>query len=147
MPINLNVTGLHYAEEYWGSDAASFNPNRWDRRNGDSVLAANEGIDGLSGPGLEYGTIHKPVRGSFIPFSDGVRACMGKKFSQVEFVVALSILFRDYRMELAPIQPQESMAERRQRAEQALEGSSSFITLSLQDRVPFVFHKRTEKTM
>lgn len=117
-------------------------PWRWDSRNRESVLAGNDNVEGLSGPGLEYKTIHKPVRGSYIPFSDGVRACLGKKFAQVEFVVAISILFRDYHVGLGPIRENETTKEIHRRAVRAIQTSSTFLTLSMQDEVPLLFRRR-----
>ncbi|KAE8324192.1 cytochrome P450 [Aspergillus sergii] len=126
--VNVNASGLHYSEEYWGPDAAVF-------------LAKNEGR-GLSGPGLEYDTIHKPVRGSYIPFSDGFRSCIGKKFAQVEFVVAMAIIFRQYRVMLARSNERETENDLRRRAEKVLGESTAFITLSMRDEVPLLFQKR-----
>ncbi|KAE8380606.1 cytochrome P450 [Aspergillus bertholletiae] len=139
--VDLDVSGLHYAEEYWGPDVDIFDPKRWDKRNTESFLAKNEG-EGLSGPGLEYDTIHKPIRGSYIPFSDGLRACVGKKFAQVEFVVAMAIIFRKYRVMLAKSSERETVEDMRRRAEEALGGSTAFITLSMRGKVPLLFQKR-----
>ncbi|KAJ6144095.1 hypothetical protein N7470_007990 [Penicillium chermesinum] len=80
--VCFNITSLHYNTEYWGPDASKFEPSRWDRRNRDSFLAQNEDRPGNVAAGLEYPTIHRPIRGSYIPFSDGLRACLGKKFAQ-----------------------------------------------------------------
>jgi len=44
--------------------------------------------------------ILKPAKGTFLPFSEGSRACSGKKFATVEFVAVLFTLFRDHRVEL-----------------------------------------------
>ena len=140
--VNINVTGVHYAEEYWGSDASMFNPRRWDRRNSDSALAKNEAIEGLAAPGLEHASIHKPVRGSYAPFSDGVRACLGKKFAQVEFVAAIAVLFRDYRVWLAPSNNQETTEQIQRRATRALQCNSSFLTLGMREGVPLLFQRR-----
>ncbi|PYI05639.1 cytochrome P450 monooxygenase [Aspergillus sclerotiicarbonarius CBS 121057] len=135
--INLNAGSLHYSEEYWGSDARLFRPQRWDACNEDSFLSQNADLPGLSGPGLEYSTIHKPVRGAFIPFSDGFRACLGKKFSQVEFVAALTVLLRDYRVELA-----DNSEKGRRDAERVLGKSTTIITLAMRENVPLLFRKR-----
>jgi cytochrome P450 len=135
--INLNACSLHYVEEYWGPDAATFNPQRWDARNQNSFLAENASTPGLAAPGLEYPTIHKPVRGAFIPFSDGFRACLGKKFAQVEFVAALSVLFRDYKVELADDSPGA-----RKDAERVLRESTSVLTLCMREDVPLRFLRR-----
>ncbi|RAL11902.1 cytochrome P450 [Aspergillus homomorphus CBS 101889] len=135
--VNLNASSLHYSEKYWGSDAGSFHPRRWDVRNKDSFLAKNAHLPGLSGPGLEYPTIHKPVRGAYIPFSDGMRACLGKKFAQVEFVVALAVIFKDFRVELAD-NSREGVGE----AKRSLRECTSILTLALRKNIPLRFHKR-----
>ncbi|KAL3471117.1 cytochrome P450 [Aspergillus californicus] len=139
--VNLNANALHYSEEYWGPDAAIFNPRRWDKRNTNSFLVSNDGVEGLAGPGLESPDIHKPARGAYIPFSDGMRACMGKKFAQVEFVAALVVLLGRYRVTLGKI-GKETDEEARRRVERALDRSSTSITLALVDQVPLVFHRR-----
>ncbi|KAL5342476.1 cytochrome P450 [Aspergillus crustosus] len=139
--VNLNANALHYSEAYWGPDAGAFNPRRWDKRNTESFLARNNGKEGLAGPGLESSGIHRPVRGAYIPFSDGSRACMGKKFAQVEFVAVLVVLFRGYRVTLARV-GKESEEEAKRRVERALQRSSTSITLALVDKVPLTFQRR-----
>ncbi|KAL2788298.1 cytochrome P450 [Aspergillus keveii] len=135
--LNLNMNGLHYSEEYWGPDVQRFSPQRWDARNKKSYLARNAHLTGLNSAGLEYSTIHKPVRGAYIPFSDGVRACLGKKFAQVEVVIALTVILRQYRIELA-----QKGEQGRKQAERALEDSASMIALSMNQDVPLVFRER-----
>jgi len=44
--------------------------------------------------------IFKPAKGTFLPFSEGARACSGKKFATVQFVAVLFTLFREHRVEL-----------------------------------------------
>lgn len=141
--INLNASALHYSEEYWGSDVASFSPRRWDKSNPDSFLAVNDEKTGLSGPGLEFDTIHKPVRGAFIPFSDGFRACVGKRFAQVEFVAVLTVVFSRYRLSLGRLSPKESDEFIYKRAQNVLNDSSTVLTLGMKTDVPLVFEKRT----
>jgi cytochrome P450 len=139
--VNLNCNALHNSSEYWGPDAGTWDPSRWDKRNPDSFLAKNDGVEGLSGPGLESNGIHKPHRGSFIPFSDGMRACVGRKFAQAEFVAALVVLFREYRVTPATLEG-ETMQDARKRTERALRESSTFLTLSLTEKVPLRFQRR-----
>ncbi|KAL4876526.1 cytochrome P450 [Aspergillus karnatakaensis] len=139
--VNLNANALHYSPEYWGPDAAAFDPRRWDKRNKESFLSRSDGVEGLAGPGLESPDIHRPVRGAFIPFSDGMRACIGRKFAQVEFVAALVGLFRQYRVEVARIGG-ESEENARRRADMALRRSATGITLSIGKEVPLVFRRR-----
>ncbi|KAJ0416922.1 cytochrome P450 [Aspergillus carlsbadensis] len=137
--INLNMNGLHYSEEYWGPDVQRFSPQRWDARNKESYLARNTGLTDLNSPGLEYSTIHKPVRGSYIPFSDGVRACLGKSFAQAEVVIALTAILRQYKIELA-----QKGEQGRRRAVKALQDSTSMIALAMNQDVPLVFRERGE---
>ncbi|KAL3457925.1 cytochrome P450 [Aspergillus heterothallicus] len=137
--LNINMNGLHYLEEYWGPDVREFSPQRWDAGNKESYLARNEDLPGVIAPGLEYPTIHKPVRGAYIPFSDGVRACLGKKFAQIEVVICLTIILRRYRIELV-----QKGAEGLQQAKRVLEESASVIALAMDHDVPLVFRERTE---
>lgn len=143
--INLNVNALHYSEEYWGPDVASFNPRRWDKSNHDSFLAANDGKTGLSGPGLEFENIHKPVRGAFIPFSDGFRACLGKRFSQVEFVAVMTIILSRYQVSLGKIDPEESEKFVYRRAQKVLNESATVLTLGMKSDVPLLLTERDSK--
>ncbi|KAL4890080.1 hypothetical protein BDV59DRAFT_195203 [Aspergillus ambiguus] len=131
--MSLDANALHYDELYWGPNASEFDPSRWDRRNANSFLANNDGLEGLTGPGLEHDTIHRPVRGAFLPFSDGVRACVGKRFAQVEFVAALVVIFRDYRVSLGR-NGDETESEMQQRVQQALQQSSNALTIG--EKVP-----------
>jgi cytochrome P450 len=52
---------------------------------------------GHSGPHA----IYRPRRGAFIPFSEGARACLGRRFATVEILAALALILRDYSVELA----------------------------------------------
>jgi cytochrome P450 len=53
----------------------------------------------FSGTTSPHGIL-KPAKGTFLPFSDGSRACSGKKFATVEFVAVLFTLLREHRVEL-----------------------------------------------
>jgi len=44
--------------------------------------------------------IIKPAKGTFLAFSEGARACSGKRFAIVQFVAVLFTLFRGHRVEL-----------------------------------------------
>jgi len=44
----------------------------------------------------------KPVRGSFVPFSDGARNCAGRNFAMWESVCAIATLFQKFRVAPAP---------------------------------------------
>lgn len=53
----------------------------------------------ISGATSSQGIL-KPLKGTFLPFSEGSRACSGKKFATVEFVAVLFTLLREHRLEL-----------------------------------------------
>ncbi|KAK2762707.1 hypothetical protein FQN54_000881 [Arachnomyces sp. PD_36] len=138
--IDLDAGGLHYDPEYWGPDATSWDPTRWDASNKNSFLAQNEGTPGLTAAGLEHSTIHKPVRGAFIGFSDGLRSCVGKKFAQVEFVAVLAVLLRDYEVLLERGEG-EKEEDVRERAWRVYGESMTVLTLSMVEDVPLRFRK------
>lgn len=41
-----------------------------------------------------------PVKCSFLAFTGGFRACLGKKFAQVEFYCLIAVLLKDHSVEL-----------------------------------------------
>ena len=45
--------------------------------------------------------LYRPQRGAYIPFSEGYRACIGRRFGQVEVLAVLAVLFSQYSVELA----------------------------------------------
>lgn len=44
---------------------------------------------------------YRPPRGAYIPFSDGYRACLGRRFAQVEVLATLAVILQNYSVELA----------------------------------------------
>lgn len=60
--------------------------------------ASNLGINIASdtAPGL-----YKPPKGAYIPFSEGYRSCIGRRFAQIELLAALAVIFKTYSVELA----------------------------------------------
>ncbi|KAL8778008.1 MAG: hypothetical protein Q9213_007606 [Squamulea squamosa] len=59
-------------------------------------------LDELSNGTLDLGssTLFRPPPGAFIPFSDGPRACLGRRFAMVELVAVIATIMRDYSVEL-----------------------------------------------
>ncbi len=45
--------------------------------------------------------LYRPPKGAYIPFSDGHRSCMGRRFAQVEVLAVLALIFTQYSVELA----------------------------------------------
>lgn len=82
---------VHTHPRYWGSDCLEWRPSRWieSRR---SVASDSETI-------FSHESLIAPRKGSFIAWSEGIRNCPGKKFSQVEFVASMAGLFREWRVD------------------------------------------------
>ncbi|KAH9893066.1 cytochrome P450 [Xylariomycetidae sp. FL2044] len=82
-------------------------PERWFRPSMDvgsstdgSSGGAEEDFGGYAGPDTSA-QMFRPVRGSYIPFSDGARSCLGRRIAQVEIVAALAVIFQRYSLENA----------------------------------------------
>jgi cytochrome P450 len=84
--VILNLNALHTQPKYWGNK----NPDEWKPQRWIKNLASTSGID------TEY--IWTPPKGSYLPWSDGMRTCPGKKFAQVEHVAIMANVFRRCRV-------------------------------------------------
>lgn len=124
--ITVNINAIHSHPRYWGKDSFEWRPSRW--------ITTDDG-------GAEQLLV--PAKGVYQPWSDGIRACPGKKFAQAEHVALMALLFRDHAVE-----PARKRGETAQRArERALrEAADSEIILNLQmkhpERVPLVWRRR-----
>ncbi|KAI9148023.1 Phomenoic acid biosynthesis cluster cytochrome P450 monooxygenase [Paramyrothecium foliicola] len=74
--------------KHWGANSLEWRPSRFIKR-----------PEGVLGADVLYGEeFLTPDRGIFLPWSGGARDCIGRKFSQVEFVAVMASLFRDWRV-------------------------------------------------
>jgi hypothetical protein len=94
----IDTSAVHGKPGYWplpskktsGDDdgrlntARSFDPGRWLHRR------------------------HVPTPGSFIPFAEASRSCMGVRFTRVEFCAAIAALLKGYWVELGDGDGEES---------------------------------------
>ena len=67
------------------NDLEQFKPERW------LNASAAKGETGL----------YRPRHGAYIPFSEGARSCLGRRFAQVEVLAVLAVIFTQYSVELA----------------------------------------------
>ncbi|CCF45398.1 cytochrome P450 [Colletotrichum higginsianum] len=87
-------------------DLDDYAPERWYRASPNETATE----DKSGGDTEDYGgykgsdtsdKMFRPVRGSYVPFSDGPRSCLGRRIAQVEIIAALSVVFQRYSLELA----------------------------------------------
>ncbi|KAI0885471.1 cytochrome P450 [Annulohypoxylon maeteangense] len=114
--IGLVVVASQRSPKYWPNkpsrinnaetDLDDFVPERWfQTESAKDSSTAVEGADtedfgGYAGSDTSAQLYHPP-RGSFIPFSDGARACLGRRMAIVELVATLAVIFQKYSIELA----------------------------------------------
>ncbi len=112
--IYLDTVATHRNPKYWpatsAGDLLEFRPERWfinSTKVANGNMTANhtmssegEEIGGPQGEDTSSSLFHPP-KGAYIPFSEGYRACLGRRFAQVEVLAVLAVLFREYSVELA----------------------------------------------
>lgn len=88
------------------TDLDDFLPERWFRASGTTTsededdIPEHEDVGGPEGPDV-HAELFRPVRGSYIPFSDGARSCLGRRIAVVEVLSGLAVIFQRYSLELA----------------------------------------------
>ncbi|KAI0475198.1 cytochrome P450 [Xylariaceae sp. FL0804] len=112
--------------KFWGSDSLTWRPSRW-------VKAGT--------PGSEESEL--PVRGAFIGWSEGTRDCPGRKFSQVEFVATVAVLFSKMRVDPVSSEDENTHAARERVLGLIKNDSAPVLLLQMlhPERAPLVWRK------
>jgi cytochrome P450 len=94
--ISIVLPAAHRNPNYWpteggaADDLDTFRPRRWF-----TTIEANHITN-------EKPTeLFRPPRGAFLPFSDGPRSCIGRRFAQIEIVAVLASIFLTHSIELS----------------------------------------------
>lgn len=114
--IGMAVVASQRSPRYWPTkpskvsdaetDVDDFVPERWlhteATKNETTAVedADTEDFGGYAGSDTSA-QLYRPERGAFIPFSDGARACLGRRIAIVELVSVLAVIFQNYSIELA----------------------------------------------
>ncbi|KAI1214484.1 cytochrome P450 [Annulohypoxylon truncatum] len=118
--------------KYWGSETLTWSPSRWIKTSNSTT--AN----------LEDEELITPQHGTFIGWSEGSRDCPGRKFSQVEFVGTMAVLFRDWKVD--PVtQSGETIETARERVLRLIKSDSAPVLLLQMlhpERAPLVWKRR-----
>lgn len=74
--VLIPIVYLHASQASWGANAREFSPKRWSSAS--------------------------PLPGSFLPFSAGMRNCVGEDLAQLESITALAMLVHYFSFQLVP---------------------------------------------
>ncbi|KAF2878215.1 cytochrome P450 [Massariosphaeria phaeospora] len=150
--VIADTSAVHRNPKYWPNAekriegepepyaVSSWNPWRWLQNSGNTTtedaLRSDGELKSLSTSGW------KP--GSYIPFSDGARACIGKRFAQTELCAVLACVMRECSVELVTKgEGRDHWLDARQKAAVKLNLDVGItLALELKSDVPLRFSRR-----
>jgi len=125
MIMKLSVHAVHRNPKFWphgppkdaekpyfppgnvSNDLEEFKPERWIKKKEAPQKLVKEALRGnpenlaIDTTANTSASLYTPVKGSYLPFSDGPRACLGRRFAQVEILAALAVILTQHTVELA----------------------------------------------
>lgn len=91
------------------------------------------------------GAFFRPYKGSYYPWSDGQRVCLGKKYSVVELLAIYAEIFRGNSVEL-DVEEGETWEDARERAKKYMERVDVSLAMKTVGREPGIrYVKRGEE--
>lgn len=136
--VIVNNTGIHYNESYW-PEAHKIDPHRWLSGDPNGFKPVHSSVQEEYDPKTIDTKCAIPayVKGTFLTFSEGPRACLGRKFAQAEQIAFFARLLRRYRIRLGG-KVSKAEVERNMR----LRSAGSPVTLALPDDVKLFLDPR-----
>lgn len=167
----ITSNAVHRNPKYWPhsslEDLDEFRPERWlldtAQKSHGAEQPANQTEDGLDFDDTEKRadiapSLFRPQRGAYVPFSEGYRSCIGRRFAQVEILAVLAVIFKQYSVELdvsmsmSDEELEKASADEKQRAwdkaytrarDLLRDGMSTILTLQMRaGKVPLRFVRR-----
>ncbi|EME42225.1 hypothetical protein DOTSEDRAFT_73141 [Dothistroma septosporum NZE10] len=169
--VTLDTVATHNNPKYWPhtseEDLLEFRPERWlldpvkaNTNTDDSGYREEEDLefDETDKRPDTAASLFRPAKGAYVPFSEGYRSCLGRRFAQVEILAVLAVIFKTYTVELdvseylsdedfktaTEAQKRDAWKKADARARDLLDnGMMTIITIQMRKgKVPFRFVKR-----
>ncbi len=171
--IHMSIVGVQRNPRYWPHSASKLStrkhdlddwvPERWfsSSKTAEKTTPSDSGSDdGENTTSFDTSDgLLVPPKGVFIPFSEGARACPGRRFAQVEITAVLAVIFKTYSLELdvsewaSDAEVEEMSKDQRRtvyqkamnKARKLIAASQSEIFLQMRGNYPVRFVKRGEE--
>ncbi|KAE8143180.1 putative cytochrome P450 oxidoreductase [Aspergillus pseudotamarii] len=104
--VYLSTPGVHYSEKYW-ENPKELRPERWSEsysfsdKNTSRPTAAPSSAKSHAKTAAIAADKTRQMRGTLLTFSDGARACLGRKFAQAEYMAFFSVLLHTFEITFA----------------------------------------------
>jgi cytochrome P450 len=172
--IHISAVGVQRNPRYWPHSASKLSskkhdlddwvPERWfssTKKTAEKTTSSDSGSeDGENTASFDTTDgLLVPPKGVFMPFSEGARACPGRRFAQVEITAVLAVIFNTYSLELdvsewaSDAQVEKMSKEERRavyqkamtKARKLIFASQSEIFLQMRGNYPVRFVKRGDE--
>ncbi|KAE8378309.1 putative cytochrome P450 oxidoreductase [Aspergillus bertholletiae] len=104
--VYLSAPGVHYSEKCW-DNPKELRPERWsetysfgDKNAGSAAAAPNPAKSQVKTAAIAADKTRQ-MRGTLLTFSDGARACLGRKFAQAEYMAFFAVLLHKFEVTFA----------------------------------------------
>ncbi|CAG8952971.1 hypothetical protein HYFRA_00003161 [Hymenoscyphus fraxineus] len=97
--VYLSSPGVHYNNMYW-ENARELKPERWSKTNASTTNTILHGSTQAKSSSIAADKT-RHMRGTLLTFSDGSRACLGRKFAQAEYIAFFAAMLHKFEVTFA----------------------------------------------